>query len=42
MADGFAHPEYLVETDALQAELGDPKLVLLDCTTHLIPDPKIT
>ena len=41
-AQGFAHPEFLVETDALQAQLGDPSLVALDCTTHLIPDPKIT
>ena len=43
MADGdYVHPEYLVETDWLVAHLGDPKLVVLDCTTHLIPDPKIT
>lgn len=39
---GYAHPEFLVETDRLAARLGDPKLVVLDCTTHLIPDPKIT
>src|SRR5580692_12422357 len=39
---GFVHPEYLVETDWLAAHLGDAKLVVLDCTTHLIPDPKIT
>jgi thiosulfate/3-mercaptopyruvate sulfurtransferase len=38
----FTHPEYLVETDWLAAHLGDPDLVLLDCTTHLVPDPKIT
>ena len=42
MADGLAHPEFLVETDELQRQLGDPNLVVLDCTTHLIPDPKIT
>jgi thiosulfate/3-mercaptopyruvate sulfurtransferase len=43
MADnGFAHPEYLVETEWLAAHLNDPDLVVLDCTTHLIPDPKIT
>jgi thiosulfate/3-mercaptopyruvate sulfurtransferase len=42
MAEGFAHPEFLVETEALQAQLGDASLVVLDCTTHLIPDPKIT
>jgi len=40
--EGFAHPEYLVETDWLAAHLGDANLVVLDCTTHLIPDPKIT
>ena len=39
---GFVHPEYLVETDWLAAHLGDAKLVVLDCATHLIPDPKIT
>jgi thiosulfate/3-mercaptopyruvate sulfurtransferase len=39
---GYMHPEYLVETDWLAAHLGDSKLVVLDCTTHLIPDPKIT
>jgi thiosulfate/3-mercaptopyruvate sulfurtransferase len=39
---GYVHPEYLVETEWLAAYLGDPKLVVLDCTTHLIPDPKIT
>jgi thiosulfate/3-mercaptopyruvate sulfurtransferase len=42
MPDGYAHPEYLVETDWLAANLGDPKLVVLDGTIHLIPDPKIT
>jgi thiosulfate/3-mercaptopyruvate sulfurtransferase len=41
-AQGFAHPEFLVETDRVAAQLGDPKLVVLDCTMHLIPDPKIT
>ena len=39
---GFAHPEFLVESDWLAAHLTDPNLVVLDCTTHLIPDPKIT
>jgi thiosulfate/3-mercaptopyruvate sulfurtransferase len=39
---GFAHPELLVETDWLEQHLGDPKVVVLDCTTHLIPNPKIT
>jgi thiosulfate/3-mercaptopyruvate sulfurtransferase len=41
-AQGFAHPEFLVETDALERQLGDPDLRVFDCTTHLIPDPKIT
>src|SRR5580698_1073999 len=39
MAD-FAHPEFLVETDWLEQNLAD--VVVLDCTTHLIPNPKIT
>jgi len=39
---GYVHPEYLVETDWLAAHLGDKNLVVLDGTTHLIPDPKIT
>jgi thiosulfate/3-mercaptopyruvate sulfurtransferase len=39
---GYVHPEFMVETDWLTAHLDDPKLVVLDCTTHLIPDPKIT
>jgi thiosulfate/3-mercaptopyruvate sulfurtransferase len=37
---GFVHPEFLVETEWLAQHLAD--VVLLDCTTHLIPDPKIT
>lgn len=40
--EGFAHPEFLIETDRLERQLGDPNLRVLDCTTHLIPDPKIT
>ena len=39
---GFIHPEYLVETDWLAQHLDDPNVLVLDCTTHLIPDPKIT
>lgn len=39
---GFAHPEFLIDTAALEHSLGDPALRVLDCTTHLIPDPKIT
>jgi len=40
--EGFVHPEFLVETDALERRLGEPGLRIFDCTTHLIPDPKIT
>ena len=38
---GFAHPEFLVESQALAAQLGDPQLRVLDCTIHLIPNPDI-
>jgi thiosulfate/3-mercaptopyruvate sulfurtransferase len=38
----FAHPEFLVETEALAGRLDDPDLRVFDCTTHLVPDPKIT
>lgn len=38
----FVHPEYLVETDWLAQHLHDPDVMVFDCTTHLIPDPKIT
>jgi thiosulfate/3-mercaptopyruvate sulfurtransferase len=37
---GFVHPEYLVETEWLARHLDD--VAVLDCTTHLIPDPKTT
>src|ERR1700747_1381218 len=40
--EGFAHPEFLVETEALERQLGADDLRILDCTTHLVPDPKIT
>jgi thiosulfate/3-mercaptopyruvate sulfurtransferase len=39
---GFVHPEYLVDTEWLARHLNDPNVLVLDCTTHLIPDPKIT
>lgn len=39
---GFAHPEFLVETDWLAGRLADPGVVVLDCTTHLIPNPAVT
>ena len=40
--EGFVHPEFLIETEELADQLGDPDLIMLDSTTHLIPDPKIT
>ncbi len=39
--EGFAHPEFLVESEGLQAQLGDPELRIFDCTIHLIPNPDI-
>lgn len=41
-AEGFTHPEFLVETGWLAAHLGDPDLRIFDCTTHLIADPAET
>ena len=41
-SEGFTRPEFLIETEALEHRLGEPNLRILDCTTHLIPDPKIT
>ncbi|MGA9869252.1 MAG: rhodanese-like domain-containing protein [Acetobacteraceae bacterium] len=42
MSDGFVHPEYLAETGWLAGHLDDPNVLVFDCTTHLIPDPKST
>jgi thiosulfate/3-mercaptopyruvate sulfurtransferase len=42
MTTGFAHPEFLIDTATLEKRLGEPGLRILDCTTHLIPDPKTT
>ena len=42
VAEGFIHPEFLIDTDALERQLGDPDLRVFDCTTILIPDPKTT
>ena len=39
---GFVHPEFLIDTETLERRLGEPGLRVLDCTTHLIPDPKTT
>jgi thiosulfate/3-mercaptopyruvate sulfurtransferase len=41
-SEGFAHPEFMIETDALEHQLGDRALRIFDCTTNLIPDPKTT
>jgi len=39
--DGLVRPpEFLAETEWLEAHLDDPSLIVLDCTTHLIPDPQ--
>src|SRR6266446_2905826 len=38
-SEGFAHPEFLVESEGLAAQLGDPELRIFDCTIHLIPNP---
>lgn len=39
---GFVHPEFLVDTAWLGDHLADPDVLVFDCATHLIPDPKIT
>ena len=39
--EGFAHPEFLVESEWLAAHLGDPDLRIFDCTIHLIPNPDV-
>jgi thiosulfate/3-mercaptopyruvate sulfurtransferase len=39
---GFVHPEFLVDTDWLARHLDDPSVVVLDCTTHLVPNPATT
>jgi thiosulfate/3-mercaptopyruvate sulfurtransferase len=36
---GFVHPEFLVETDWLEQNLTNPKVVVLDCTVHLLTQP---
>jgi thiosulfate/3-mercaptopyruvate sulfurtransferase len=39
---GFVHSEFLIDTETLERRLGEPGLRVLDCTMHLIPDPKTT
>jgi thiosulfate/3-mercaptopyruvate sulfurtransferase len=41
-SQGYVHPEFLIETEALERTLDHPNLRVFDCTTHLIPDPKTT
>ena len=36
----YAHPEYLIEPDALQAALEAPDLKIFDATVHLVPAEK--
>ncbi len=36
---GYTHPEFLVDTAWLATRLDDPTIVVLDCTTHLVPQP---
>lgn len=42
MGDGYAHPEYLVDTGWLAAHLDDPAVRVFDTTTILEPDPQHT
>jgi thiosulfate/3-mercaptopyruvate sulfurtransferase len=39
---GFAHPEFLIDSEGLERQLGDPRLRVFDCTTNLISDPGAT
>lgn len=39
---GFVHPEFLIDTAALEGRLQEAGLRVFDCTTNLIPDPKTT
>lgn len=36
------YPDWLVQTDWLEAHLDDPGLRIFDCTMKLVPDPKAT
>ena len=38
-SEGYAHPEFLVETEWLESHLGDGDLRILDCTVFLHPLP---
>jgi thiosulfate/3-mercaptopyruvate sulfurtransferase len=36
----FAHPEYLISPEELQAKLGNENLRVFDVTVHIVPNPK--
>ncbi len=36
-AQGWKHPNQIAETDWLEARLGDEKLRIFDCSTHIRP-----
>jgi len=37
-SENYQHPEYLVETDWLQQNLGNDNLRIIDCTIYVIPN----
>ena len=37
----YKHPEYLVETDWLEAHLEDPDLRVFDCSVEVLPNPDL-
>ncbi len=39
MSDGYAHPEYLAETEWLAEHLDDPDIRIFDCTVDMTNDP---
>jgi len=39
---GFAHTEFLIDPASLERRLGEPGLLIFDCTTNLVPDPETT
>lgn len=40
--EGYRHPDYLAETDWLEADLGNPTLRVFDCTVNFVPNPQAT
>ena len=39
MPEGLVHPEFVVETDWVAANLDNPRVRVLDSTIHLLPRP---